>query len=183
MGSIPVTTATKVFSKALRGKWEAYRNTNGRRTAIQMGGVMTISPFPWSLGAPKVLQYKLEANCDDNGRCIATLLRDRKPFQPEFGAYRGSARILKSPLNNQNCRNKLKIPEKGTFIFCAEPWYAPNPGSKEIWREVVVVGVSDILLNLSRPYSWDFQDPACCQSPTLRTLKTMTFLPCVSPLS
>ena len=57
----------------------------------------------------------------------------RKAFQPEIGAYRGLARVLKSPSNPQNCRNKQKILEKGTFIFCAKPWYAPNPGSKEIW--------------------------------------------------
>ena len=56
-------------------------------------------------------------------------------FQPEFGAYRGLARVLKSPSSPQNCRNKQKILEKGAFIFCAQrpqPWYAPNPGAKEI---------------------------------------------------
>ena len=57
---------------------------------------------------------------------------DRKAFQPEFGAYRGLARVLKSPSNPQNCRNKQGILEKGTFIFCAKSWYAPNPGSKDI---------------------------------------------------
>ena len=30
MGSIPVTTTTKIFPKVLRYKWEAYCNTNGR---------------------------------------------------------------------------------------------------------------------------------------------------------
>ena len=29
-------------------------------------------------------------------------------------------------------KKKEKILEKGTFIFCAKPWYAPIPGSKEI---------------------------------------------------
>ena len=38
--NIPVTTTTKIFSKVLRYKWEASCNTNGRRTAIQMGGVL-----------------------------------------------------------------------------------------------------------------------------------------------
>ena len=56
----------------------------------------------------------------------------RKVFQPVFGAYRGLARVLKSPSNRQNCRKKEEILEKGTFIFCAKLWYAPNPGSKEI---------------------------------------------------
>ena len=56
----------------------------------------------------------------------------RKAFQPEFGAYRGLARVLKTPSNPRNCRKKEKILEKGTFIFCAKLWYAPNPGSKEI---------------------------------------------------
>ena len=53
-------------------------------------------------------------------------------FQPEFGAYWGLARVLKSPSNSQNCRKKQNYLNKGTFIFCAKPWYAPNPGSKEI---------------------------------------------------
>ena len=56
----------------------------------------------------------------------------RKAFQPEFGAYRGSARVLNSPSNPQNCREKENILEKGTFKTCAKLWYAPNPGSKEI---------------------------------------------------
>ena len=38
----------------------AYCDTNGRRTAIQMGGVLPVFPFPQSVGALKVLQYKLE---------------------------------------------------------------------------------------------------------------------------
>ena len=40
--------------------------------------------------------------------------------------YRGLARVLRSPSNPQNCRKKGKILEKGTFIFCAKLWYAPN---------------------------------------------------------
>ena len=50
----------------------------------------------------------------------------------KFGAYRGLARVLKSPSNPQSCRKKESILEKGASIFCAKPWYAPNPGSKEI---------------------------------------------------
>ena len=56
----------------------------------------------------------------------------RKAFQQEFGAYRGLARVLKSPSNPQNFRKKKKNLEKDTFIFCANLWYAANPGSKEI---------------------------------------------------
>ena len=73
MGNIPVTATTKTFPKALRYKWESYCNTNGRRTAIQMGGALTVFPFPQSVGAPKPLQYKLEAYCNTNGRRIAIL--------------------------------------------------------------------------------------------------------------
>ena len=58
VGNIPVTTANKIFPKVLRYKWEAYCNTNGGRTAIQMGGVLTVFPFPQSVGAAKALQYK-----------------------------------------------------------------------------------------------------------------------------
>ena len=55
-------------------------DTNGRRIAIQMGGVLQ---YKWeeywqhSLSSErrgtKVLQYKLEAYCDTNWRCIAIL--------------------------------------------------------------------------------------------------------------
>ena len=76
MGNIPVTTTSKISPKALRYKWEAYCNTNGRRTAIQMGGVLTVFPFPWSLGVTKstamqiggVLQYKWKVYCDTSLR-------------------------------------------------------------------------------------------------------------------
>ena len=59
--------------KALRYKWEAYCNTNGRSIAIQMGGVLTVFPVPQSAGAPEAMQYKLEAYCNTNWRCIAIL--------------------------------------------------------------------------------------------------------------
>ena len=53
MGNIPVTTTTKISAKVLQYKWEAYCNTNGgvhcdtngRRTATQMGGVLKYFPF------------------------------------------------------------------------------------------------------------------------------------------
>ena len=73
MGNMPVTTTTKIFPKVLRYKWEAYRNTNGRRTAIQMGGVLTasISLSSEHMGTEStaiqmggVLQYKLEVYFD-----------------------------------------------------------------------------------------------------------------------
>ena len=69
--------------------------------------------------------------------CLVSMIRPviwaiRKAFQQEFAAYRGLARVLKSPSNPQSRRKKEKLPEKGAFIFCAKPWYAPNPGSKEI---------------------------------------------------
>ena len=64
---------TKIYSKVLRYKWEAYCNTNGRLIAIQMRGVLTVFTFPQSAGAREalqcqliggVLQYKLEVCCD-----------------------------------------------------------------------------------------------------------------------
>ena len=73
MGNMPVTTTTKIFPKVLRYKWEAHCNINGRRIVMQMGGVLTVFPFPQSEGAPEVLQYNLEVYCDTNRRCIATL--------------------------------------------------------------------------------------------------------------
>ena len=56
----------------------------------------------------------------------------QKALQPEFGAYRGLARVSKSPSKPQNCRKKEQNLEKGTPVFCAKLWYAPNPGSEEI---------------------------------------------------
>ena len=50
-------------------------------------------------------------------------------FQQEFGAYRGLARVLKSPSNAQNCTKKEKNPGKGHFYFlrqtlvCTNPWW------------------------------------------------------------
>ena len=54
MGNIPVTTTTKIFPDVLRYKWEVYCNTNGRGIAIQMGGLLTVFPFPqerWGTGS------------------------------------------------------------------------------------------------------------------------------------
>ena len=64
--NIPVATTTKIFPKVLRYEWEAYCNANWRRTAIQMGGVLTVVPFPQSAGA-------LEAYCNTTWRCVAIL--------------------------------------------------------------------------------------------------------------
>ena len=52
---------------------QKYCDTNGRRIAIQMGGVLTVFPFPQRVGAPEVLRYKWEAYCNTNRRCIAIL--------------------------------------------------------------------------------------------------------------
>ena len=70
-GNILVTTTTKTFPKALLYKWKAYYNTNGRCTAMHMGGVLPVFPFPQSVGAPKVPRYELEAYCDTNWQCIS----------------------------------------------------------------------------------------------------------------
>ena len=70
LGNSPVTTTTKIFPKVLRYKWEAYCDTNGGRTAIQMGGVLTRFPFErrgtksTAIQIGGVLQSKLEVYCD-----------------------------------------------------------------------------------------------------------------------
>ena len=52
----------------------------------------------------------------------------REAFQPEFGAYRGLARVSKSPSNPQNC-SKRGNRGKGHFYFlrqtlaCTKPWF------------------------------------------------------------
>ena len=43
--NVPVTPAPSIFPKVLPYKWGAYCRTNGRRTAVQMGGVLQGFPF------------------------------------------------------------------------------------------------------------------------------------------
>ena len=43
--NVPVTPTPSIFPKVLPYKWGAYCNTNGRRTAVQMGGVLQGFPF------------------------------------------------------------------------------------------------------------------------------------------
>ena len=38
--NVPVTPTPSTFSKVLPYRWEAYCRTNGRCTAVQMGGVL-----------------------------------------------------------------------------------------------------------------------------------------------
>ena len=72
-GNIPATTTAKFFPARCDTDGRAYCNTNEGRTAIQMGGVLTVALFPQSAGAPKALQYTLEAYLNTNWRCIAIL--------------------------------------------------------------------------------------------------------------
>ena len=52
-----------------------------------------------------------------------------KAFQPEFGAYRGLARVLKSPSNPSKLQKEGETPGKGHFYFlrqtlvCTNPWF------------------------------------------------------------
>ena len=43
--NIPVTPTPSIFPEVLPYTWEAYCRTNGRRTAVQMGGVLQGFPF------------------------------------------------------------------------------------------------------------------------------------------
>ena len=43
--NVPVTPTPSIFPKVLPYKWGAYCRTNGRRTAVQMGGVLQGFPF------------------------------------------------------------------------------------------------------------------------------------------
>ena len=43
--NFPVTPTPSIFPKVLPYKWGAYCRTNGRRTAVQMGGVLLGFPF------------------------------------------------------------------------------------------------------------------------------------------
>ena len=43
--NVPVTPTPSIFPKALPYKWGTYCRTNGRRTAVQMGGVLQGFPF------------------------------------------------------------------------------------------------------------------------------------------
>ena len=66
-----------------------------------------------------------------------------KAFQAEFGAHRGLARVLKSPLTPQNCsRNKQKILEKGTLFS------TPNPGMHQTLVQKISECASHVPLRL-----------------------------------
>ena len=67
----------------------------------------------------------------EKGHWYKVLVQDiptsgRKAFQPDFGAYRGLARVLFSPSNLQK---EVKNPEKGHFYFlrptlvCTKLWF------------------------------------------------------------
>ena len=43
--NVPVTPTPSIFPKLLPYKWGAYCRRNGRRTAVQMGGVLQGFPF------------------------------------------------------------------------------------------------------------------------------------------
>ena len=62
-----MTPTPSIFSKVLPHKWEAYCCTNGRRTAIQMGGVSLSSKLRSQEGPAiqmgGILPYKLEVYC------------------------------------------------------------------------------------------------------------------------
>ena len=83
------------------------RYTNGRHIAIQMGGVLTDFPFPQSVGAMKALQYKLEAYCNTNWRCIAnTFWRS----SGGWGFWHSSEKIWKMSRWGTASKNKSKTP-------------------------------------------------------------------------
>ena len=56
------------------------------------------------------------------------------------------------PRTLETAKRRRKSCKKGTFIFCAKLWYAPNPGSKEIWHcTCKVVGKNISRVSLARP--------------------------------
>ena len=69
----PVTPTPSIFPKVLPYKWGAYCRTNGRRTAVQMGGVL--QGFLRSLEARTAWRYKWGAYCRTNWRYIAVPFR------------------------------------------------------------------------------------------------------------
>ena len=70
-----MTPTPSSLPKVLPHKWGAYCRTNGRRTAVQMGGVLRGFPFLRSSEARKVRRYKWGAYCRTNWRCTAVLFR------------------------------------------------------------------------------------------------------------
>ena len=67
---VPVTPTPSISPKVLPYKWGAYCRTNGRRTAVQMGGVLRVSlssklrsQESAAIQMGGVLPYKLEVYC------------------------------------------------------------------------------------------------------------------------
>ena len=71
--NVPVTPTPSIFPKVLPYKWGVDWRTNGRRLAVQIGGVLQGFPFLRSFEARKVRRYKWGAYCRTNWRCTAVL--------------------------------------------------------------------------------------------------------------
>ena len=69
VGEHLVTPTAKIFPSVaviqvggvLQYKWEAYCNTSGRRTVIQMGGVLRVFPFPQARGHRKYCNISIQS--------------------------------------------------------------------------------------------------------------------------
>ena len=91
----------------LRCKWEAYCDINGRSTKAL--------PFPESSVAPKTLQYKLEAHCNTNWRCVLQFRRHENL----------------SEINSPNIifHFRFRIDINGTYylsLSCPHRYFTPN---------------------------------------------------------
>ena len=70
--NFPVTPTPNTFSKVLPYKWEVYCRTNGRRTEVEMGGVL--------LGFPFFKALKPERSSDTNGERTAVQIGGVLPY-------------------------------------------------------------------------------------------------------
>ena len=79
----------------------------------------------------------------------------------KFGAYWGSAQVLNSPSNPQNCREKEKILEKGAFktcnqtLVCTKPWFKKR--SEELLHRRQIFAIS-----FTRPFAFASDGGASC---------------------
>ena len=104
------------------------RRKNQRKTESKVASLKThrLSQFPieyvkepWAHLPPTLC--RCDRPSDD--------IQESESVSTRVGAYRGLARVLKSKVISSKLKSKV--------IICIKLWYAPNPGSKEIfeiWR-------------------------------------------------
>ena len=122
--------------------WRTFSGISKKSETFQAGAPWIQKPYPRPgkpYPPPKsflcglLTLFFCKENCTGAGRCMLSfsqcVLGNRKAFQPEFGAYLGFGAGFdqnRPRFSSKTAERRRRVLEKGTFIFCAKLWYAPN---------------------------------------------------------